>query len=239
MVLTSLPLLKRIRKKCGLKCKSICCMKNTRTESSSADNYGTISETTTISRAASAAAIATTATTSETRTVSTSTSCPDLTTVEIPRPPAYSELFNSWFETLVARSRSVNPSPGGGSASNPGVSDSNPASQRAASRPRAIFTVVVNPVPAAPMPESSGDTGNPQSPLGPPPRYEEIVLDLISQPGRYVEYPDLPPPPYDASFAEAGGPSVSGGSPRTVIVVNDMRTESGSAIARPPAQSDA
>ena len=220
-VLTSLPLLEQFHKKLKKKCRSCCCKgtRNSTTEISTFTDTAQETAAAASTRQSSTTAATTSVTvTSRTvmRTVATSTSCTDLSMVEIPTPPPYSERdsnYNAWFELFATRSRNVDTSTNPGPNSQIDRRDSNVSSQDSGSRPssRGIFTVLVNPAPPPPAFEVT-ENGNLQTPSQsepsvPPPRYEDITADSGLQPSEFLGPPTAPPPPYESVTSSDGATS--------------------------------
>ncbi|GFR82808.1 hypothetical protein ElyMa_002372900 [Elysia marginata] len=121
---------------------------------------------------------------------------PELQGAAIVKPPSYCDLFpesdhNTWSDLVTARSRSANSSATNSSCSRPGAiadhTENTGVHQGSDSRSssRGIFTIIVNPAPDLPPPaehrEQARNLPSPHQyePYVPPPRYEDIVMNLI------------------------------------------------------------
>ena len=191
--LISLPLLD----KCYKKCKKNTDVSDSTTESSTSSSAEPTQQGT--------AASTTVAVASRARrgTRDISPRCIDLSMVEIPKPPPYSERdsnSNAWFNLDVARSRNVDTSTNAGPNSQTYRRDSSIGGQDSNSRPgsRGIFTVLVNPAP--PCEQETGNIRTPAqiNPSVLPPRYEDISPDYGLQSSQSLRPPTAPPPSYES-----------------------------------------
>ncbi|GFO05543.1 hypothetical protein PoB_003204800 [Plakobranchus ocellatus] len=158
------------------------------------------------------------------RTVGTSTTYPDLSAVEGPRPPSYNEIcanFMDWYELNAGNTADT--------------TEERDRHTRTCSADN-IFTVVVNPAPPqseAPNPLLSSRL----QPQLPPPRYEDVSSSL---PPLRVDYPFLPPPSYESSVADSSATG-SAATTRAELFPLDTRLLFGAPgdSRPPPSHSDA